>query len=98
MIQLIKLAFKQPMQAMVIALCLGVTTMHMGLMSVGVAIADLEVKSEVHANIGKQVILIKEMLIRNEQTVLYLKKDAEHLREGQKRMLDHIANTTHYPN
>ena len=83
---------------MVIALCLGVTSMHIGLVSVGVALADVQEKQEASQALGIQVLEIKEILIRNESAILYLKEDASHLREGQKMMLDDIANTRHYPN
>jgi len=75
-----EMALEKPTKALLVALCVGVTTMHIGLYTVKAAIAEIQRQQVTDAEVGRKVILMKESLIRIDENVKFIK-------EGQKNIL-----------
>lgn len=74
MIKLFELALEEPTKAILLALCVGVTTMHIGLYTVKSAIAEIQRQQVTDAEVGRKVILMKESLIRIDENVKFIKE------------------------
>lgn len=83
MLRLLEMALEEPTKALLLALCVGVSTMHIGLYSVKIAIADIQSQQVIDAALGVTVVLMKESLIRIDENVKFIK-------EGQIRIFNKL--------
>lgn len=73
MVELLKLAMAKPLNAVVVILCLAVTTLGAGAVTTRVALAVIVEKQKVNEAYQVKVIEMSETLIRIDQNVIDMK-------------------------